>query len=155
MTIKEPSIFAIIEKIGDHYQRNINNQHVRKAYVSLSLPNSTWELIETLTAKSHLYQYQGYPVQDLYDHILAAASFVYQVRKQVVPNLSALVGRAQSSETVVMKMIVNNFPTNLSIFADMLNELYMKTTALDRENNRPPIYEKTPELSQIGHYLVG
>ena len=155
MTIKEPEIFALIEKIGDHYQKNIDNQHVRKAFVSLSVPSGTWDLIETLTAKSHMYKYQGYPIQELYDHILAAANFVYQVRQQVLPNLSVLVGRAQPGQEVLIKMVVNNFPTNLSIFADMLNELFMKTTELDRTSNRPPFFEKTPELSQIGHFLIG
>jgi hypothetical protein len=155
LTIKEPDIFALIEKIGDHYQKNIDNQHVRKAFVNLSVPSGTWDLIETLTAKSHMYKYQGYPIQELYDHILAAASFVYHVRQQVIPNLSVLVGRAQPGQEVLIKMVINNFPTNLSIFADMLNELYMKITELDRMNNQPPFYEKTPGLSEIGHFLIG
>ena len=154
MAIKDSEIFALLDKLGDHYQRNIDNQHVRKAFTSLPLPNSTWDMVDTLTSKSSHYRYQGYPYQELYDQILAAASFVYHVRKQILPNLRSLVGMASPGQEVVVKMVVNNFPTNLSIFADMLNELYMKATNLDRQENRAPVYERTPDLAQIGHYLI-
>ena len=156
MTVKDPDILQLIERIGDHYQRNINNQHVRKAFLALDIRNSTWEQIDNLTAKSEYYKYQGYQYQELYDQILAAASLVYQLRKQVVPGLRNLVSRAPAGEQVLLKMVVANFPTNLSIFADMLNELYLKVTNLDRAEHRTgsAVYEKNPELAQIGQYLV-
>lgn len=156
MAVKDPDVFKLIEKISDHYQRNINNQHVRKTFLTLSIANSTWEQIDNLTAKGDYYKYQGYQYQELYDQIIAAASLVYQLRKQVVPGLRNLVGRAPAGEQVVLKMVVANFPTNLSIFADMLNELYLKVTALDRIEHpgRAAVYEKNPELAQLGQYLV-
>jgi hypothetical protein len=157
MPVKDPDVFKLIERIGDHYQRNINNQHVRKTFMNLPLSNSIWDLIDNLTNRSDYFKYQGYQYQELYDQIMAVASLIYQLRQQVVPILRNLVNRAPSDEQVVLKMIAANFPTNLSILADMLNELYLKVTNLDRAEHRTggPVYEKNPELNQLGRYLVG
>lgn len=157
MAVKDPDVFKLIDRISEHYQRNISNQHVRKTFINLSIPNSTWEQIDNLTAKGDYYRFQGYQYQELYDQIMAAAVLVYQVRKQIVPGLRSLIGRAPTNEQVVLKMVVANFPTNLSIFADMLNELYLKVTSLDRAEHpgRAAVYEKNPELAQLGQYLVG
>jgi hypothetical protein len=157
MPIKDPDIFKLIERMGDHYQRNINNQHVRKLFVTLSVSNSAWGQIETLTTKSEYYKYQGYQYEELYDQITAIASLVYQLRQQVVPGLKGLVSRASPGEQVVIKMVAANFPTNLSLLADMINELYLKVTNLDRAEHKAgaAVFEKNPELLQIGHYLVG
>ncbi len=157
MPVKDPDVFKLIERLGDHYQRNINNQHVRKTFMSLSIANSSWELIDNLTSKGEYFKYQGYQYQELYDQIMAAASLVYQLRQQVLPGLRGLINRASPGEQVVLKMVVANFPTNLSIFADLLNELYLKVTGLDRAEHRgsAAVFEKNPELAQLGHYLVG
>jgi hypothetical protein len=157
MPIKDPDIFKLIERMGDHYQRNINNQHLRKLFVTLSLSNSAWGQIETLTTKSEYYKYQGYQYEELYDQIMAIASLVHQLRQQVLPGLKGLVGRAAPNEQVVLKMVAANFPTNLSLLADMINELYLKVTSLDRSEHKAgaAVFEKNPELAQLGHYLVG
>jgi hypothetical protein len=157
MPVKDPDVFKLIERIGDHYQRNINNQHIRKTFLTLPLSNSIWDLIDNLTTRSDYFKYQGYQYQELYDQIMAVASLIYQMRQQVVPLLRNLVSRAPTDEQVVLKLVAANFPTNLSILADMLNELYLKVTNLDRAEHRAggPVYEKNPELSQLGRYLVG
>jgi hypothetical protein len=53
-------------------------------------------------------------------------------------------------------MAINNFRPNLAIFADMVNELYVKATELDREERRgsKPVYESIPDLKKLGDYLV-
>jgi hypothetical protein len=53
-------------------------------------------------------------------------------------------------------MIVNNYASNVSIFADLLNELYVKTTALDKlmSKGKKPIYTTIEDLNQIGTYLI-
>jgi len=157
MAVKDSDVFKLIERISDHYKRNIDNQHIRKMFLTLSIPNSAWDLIDTLTGKSEYFKYQGYQYEELYDQIMAAANLVYQLRKQVLPGLRNLVNRATAGEQVVLKMVVANFPTNLSILADMLNELYLRVTNLDRTEHRTgaTVYEKNPQLAQLGHYLVG
>jgi hypothetical protein len=157
MPLKDPDVFKLIERIGDHYQRNINNQHIRKLFVTLSVSNTAWDQIDSLTNKSEYYKYQGYQYEELYDQIMAIASLVYQLRKQVLPGLKGLVGRASANEQVVIKMVAANFPTNLSLLADMINELYLKVTNLDRGEHKSgaAVFEKNPELAQLGHFLIG
>ncbi|GAG91139.1 unnamed protein product, partial [marine sediment metagenome] len=38
--------------------------------------------------------------------------------------------RDGGSDLILRKMAINNFGTNLNIFADIINELYIKTVAL-------------------------
>jgi hypothetical protein len=155
VAIKDNDVFQLIDKIADHYVQNVSNQHVRKAFSNLPISNTTWELIEDLTGKKSYRRAQGYSYQELYERIHAAASFVATLRTHLVPNLRDLVSRAPAGQEVVVKMVVANFPTNLSILADMLNDLYLRTIALDRDENSPPYYESRPEMSQIGQLLIG
>jgi hypothetical protein len=54
-------------------------------------------------------------------------------------------------------MAVNNFSSNLQLFADLVNELYVSLTELDKAQakGRRPLYLQMPELSDIGRMLVG
>ncbi len=63
---------------------------------------------------------------------------------------------ADSSDRTLADMAINNFRPNLSIFADMVNELYVKAAGLDREErgNSTPVYESIPELKKLGDYLI-
>ena len=155
MAVKSGAVFGLIDKISEHYTQNVNNQHVRKAFASLPISNATWELIDDLTSKKSFRRAQGYSYQELYERIHAAASFVSTLRRYFLPNLRDLVSRAPTGQEVVVKMVAANFPTNLSILADLLNELYLRTIELDREENTPPYYERSPEMSQIGQLLIG
>jgi hypothetical protein len=56
-------------------------------------------------------------------------------------------------------MALKNFPVNLGILNDLVNELYVKTAALDRAavegaGRKRPVYERIPELKNLGRYLV-
>ena len=53
-------------------------------------------------------------------------------------------------------MAAQNFPVNLAILSDLVNELYMKTTSIDRaaHEKKRPVYERIPELKDLGRYLV-
>jgi hypothetical protein len=155
VAVKSGAVFGLIDRISEHYTQNVSNQHIRKAFANLPISNMTWELIDDLTSKKSFRRAQGYSYQELYERIHAAASFVATLRRHLVPNLRDLVSRAPAGQEVVVKMVVANFPTNLSILADLLNDLYLKTTALDREENDPPYYERRPEMGQIGQLLIG
>ena len=100
--------------------------------------------------------------------ILAAAHFLYQARMRVVPNPRAVIAPRQrdsflapeaaagDQERVLRDMAPQNFPVNLGILRDLVNELYVKTTALDRiaHEKKTPVYERIPELKELGRYLV-
>ncbi len=157
MTIKDPDIFRIIEKIGDHYHNNVANRFVRKALVMLELPQSEWDRLENLTAKTEYYKQQGFQFDELYDMVLASAHFIHQARTKMVPNLKGILSQGSTdADRVLREMAAQNFPVNLAIFSDLVNELYMKTTGLDRaaHENKKPVYEKIPELKDLGRLLV-
>jgi hypothetical protein len=161
MMLKNPEIFVAIEKIGEHYRSNISNRFTRRAITTLTLDPGSWTLIESLTERVEDYRYQGYHLDELYSQIIALARFVYQARKQIVPNLRFLAGtgspdRVSESDRIFKDMAVNNFGSNLKILADRINELYVKVVEIDKEASgpKPPVHSKIPELREIGRYLV-
>jgi hypothetical protein len=157
VAIKDPDIFRIIEKIGDHFLNNVSNRFIRKALVVLELPQSEWDRLENLTAKTEYYKQNGFSFDELYEMVLAAAHFIAQGRQKLVPNIKGLLAQAGTEKDKILRdMAAQNFPVNLAILSDLVNELYMKTTELDRSEHekKRPVYERIPELKDIGKLLV-
>jgi hypothetical protein len=63
---------------------------------------------------------------------------------------------AGDNDRVFREMAINNFGANLKILADYVNELYIKTVALDKEASgvKQAAYTRIPELGELGRYLV-
>ncbi len=167
MPIKDPEIFKIVEKIGDHYQNNVNNRFIRQALLILEISQAEWDRLDGLTTKSDYYKAQGFQFDELYEMIIAAAHFIYQARQKIMPNIKSMVSRGSQNgfgkksgspeqDKVLRDMAAKNFPINIEILTDLVNELYVKTTSLDRQahEKKPPVYEKIPELKELGRYLV-
>ena len=157
MTVKDPDIFRIIEKIGDHYHNNVSNRFIRKALVVLDLRQSEWDKLDNLTSKTEYYKQQGFTFDELYETVIASAHFIHQARTKMLPNLRGIIALGSTDqERVLREMAAQNFPVNLAIFSDLANELYTKTMVLDNaaHGNQRPIYEKIPELKELGRYLV-
>lgn len=160
MNVRDSDVARLIERLGDHYKKNISNRYVRPALLHLNLDNQAWDLIETLTEKSEQFRYQGFHLDELYRQIAAAARFVSLARRELIPTLRARLGSVSSnseSDRVLRDMAINNFASNLQLFADMLNELYVKLVAIDRLESagRSPLYVQMPELVDVGRQLVG
>jgi hypothetical protein len=53
-------------------------------------------------------------------------------------------------------MAINNFGSNLSVLADLVNDLFLKTVMADKEDHQTkrPEYMLLPELKELGDYLV-
>ncbi len=160
MQIQDPEVIRLIERIGDHYKTNIANRYIRPALRYLPLDNQSWDLIDTLTEKIEQYRYQGFHLDELYRQIIAAAHFVSSAKSELIPvlrsRLGILSGQA-SSDKVFREMAISNFPANLQIFADLINELYIKLVSIDKESSagHTPLYAQIPELQDIGHQLIG
>ena len=160
MQIKNPEIFSAVEAIGEHFRSNISNRFTRRGISSMILDPGTWNLIEELTEKVENYRYQGYHFDELYSQILAMARFVFQARRDLLPNIRSLASggndRVGGSDKVFREMAIANFGPNLKILADKVNELYMKVVALDKENagSKSAVYSQIPDLKEIGRYLV-
>ena len=156
MTITDRTVFELIKRAKDHFDNNVNNPFVTRALATMQVPHMTWENIENL-GSSQYYQSQGYPLPELYEQILSAAYFIHHARKEVLPNIRSLItGTSRANEDRTLSgMAANNLSPNLAIFADLINELYVKVTVLDREG-RPenPLYSTMNELKRIGELLV-
>jgi hypothetical protein len=157
VAIKDPDVFRLIEKIGDHYQNNVSNRFIRKALVVLELQQSEWDRLDNLTSKAEYYKQQGFQFDELYEMILASAHFVHQARMKLLPNLKGMIAQGGTEQDRVLRdMAAQNFPVNLEIMSDLINELYMKVAGIDKASHekKRPVYERIPELKDLGKYLV-
>ena len=152
--VKDAQIIKLIEQIGEHYRTNISNRFLRPILLTLTIDKSTWDQIELLTEKMELFRYQGFHLDDLYRQILACARFVEIARNQMIPTLRSKVSSAQGSDKVLREMAASNFGSNLQVFADSLNELYVALAGMDKANNKIPVYTQLPDLQSIGKLLV-
>jgi hypothetical protein len=162
MQIKDGEVMSLIESIGAHYRTNIGNRYIRGAFRVLPLDQGSWNVIESITEKSEYYSLQGYHLDELYERILALAEFVYHARREVQPKLRMMLSSYATgsiptgNERILRDMAVNNFASNLSILADLVNKLYSRIVDLDMEAHRhgSPVYKTFKGLSEIGQYLV-
>jgi len=167
MSVRDEKLFKIIEKLRAHYHDNLNNRFVRKALLLMKVPSGTWDALGRLTEKNDLYKIQGYHYKELYEQIHAAATFVFQARIDVLPRLKAMLSsgtdtvfsRSKAEEPkdrILLEMAINNFPANLGVFSDLVNELYVRAAELDRQDHpkEKPVYEHMPELKELGRLLT-
>ncbi|RPJ07612.1 MAG: hypothetical protein EHM28_06515, partial [Spirochaetaceae bacterium] len=122
MLVKDGKVYEIIDKIKTHYTNNIYNRYMRKALITMQIPQSAWDLIDSLSERADFYKVQGYQFDELYERILAAAQFIFHARKDVMPNIRHLLGggfdthfaRSSSggseSDRVLGELAVTNFP---------------------------------------------
>jgi hypothetical protein len=154
----DAQIVRVIENIGEHYRTNISNRFIRPALLQLPLDNQSWDLIEILTEKVEQFRYQGFHLDELYRQIAAAGRFVALARRELAPGIRArLSGGSSGPDKVLRDMAVNNFASNLQVFADLVNELFIRLVELDKADakGRRPAYLSMPELQDIGRMLVG
>jgi len=164
-SFRNEEIFKIVEKIRDHYHTNLNNRYIRKGLLLMKLPRGTWDAIARLTEKTDFYKIQGYPFKELYEQVHAAATFVHHAKLEVTPRLKEMLtsgtdtvfSRGKGGEDkILLNMAINNFPANLGVFSDLINELYVKTVQQDKADHPGvrPVYERMPELKEIGRLLI-
>jgi hypothetical protein len=156
MQVQDASIIRLIERIGEHYRTNISNRYIRPVLLQLPFDNQSWDLIEDLTESAN----QGLHLDELYRQIVAAAHFVSVVRRELIPGIRGRVARGGDSngpDKVLRDMAVNNFASNLQVFADLVNELFVKLVEADKTDAKGhmPLYAKMPDLSNVGRLLVG
>jgi len=160
LLVRDAQIIRLIERIGEHYRTNISNRFIRPALLHLPLEKQSWDAIETLTEKIEQYRYQGFQLDELYRQIIAAARFVAFTRRELVPTLRSRLsasGSGSGPDRVLRDMAVNNFGSNLQVFADLVNELFVKLVELDKAaaKGHRPFYMTMPELQDVGRMLVG
>jgi hypothetical protein len=125
----------------------------------MQLPLDPQDLVQVEMFTQKQGQYLGFDLEELYRQIAASARFVSMVRHDLLPVLrNRLGGGATEQQKVFRDMAVNNFGSNLKVFADLINELYVVLVDLDKQESkgrRLPLYMQMPELVDIGRTLVG
>jgi hypothetical protein len=166
MAISDPDVISKIIALGDHFRNNINNRYIRKALMTMEFENSAWDLITNLTDENSYGRIHGFRYDELYERIYAMARFIGKVKSDVAPNLKNLISSGSGTffskgdmrndaNLVLQNIAVSNFKSNLSILADMLNELFMLAVELDKKQNGPKaVYLKMSELKDVGRLLV-
>jgi len=161
VAIKDAEVMVLMDKIRDHYHNNINNRFIRKALLLMDISRTTWENLESLTVKGDTYRSQGYNFDELYEWILSALTFIHHARTEVAPNLknilssgsSTVLGktiREKEEDKILKEMAIKNFPANLKIFGELINELYNRVVNLDKyENTGKPFFKKYPEIPEL------
>ena len=157
--IKDAHIVRTIEQIGEHYRTNISNRFLRPLLLQLQIDKTTWDQIEILTEKMELFSYQGFHLDELYRQILACARFVEAARNNMIPTLRTKLNSVQSGPDKVLRdMAASNFGSNLQVFADLLNDLYLGLVEVDKKSapkDTMPVYSQIYELNNVGRLLVG
>ncbi len=167
MSVRDEKLFKIVDKLQAHYSNNLNNRYIRKALLLMKVPTGTWNAIARLTEKNDYYKIQGYQYKELYEQVYAAATFVYHARTEVLPRLKGLLSGGtetvfthrkseEPKDKVLLEMAINNFPANLGVFSDLVNELYVRAVELDRAEHpgEKPVFEHLPELKELGKLLT-
>ena len=158
MPAKDAHLEHLVDRLGEHYKANIYSQFLKNSLVRMQLETGDWDKVNSLVDVPEYTRLQGFRFMDLYEQILAMARFLRTARAEVLPGLGASVGRTQlnDQQAILRNMAIGNFGSNLRIFADMLNEIYVHTVALDKQEHsggRPDL-ERLPELKEIGNLLV-
>ena len=166
MAILDADLFKIIEKLGDHYKKNIYNRYLRKALMNIDIDRTSWGFIDDLIEINDYRRIQGFTFHELYERIMAIASFSAKARTQIAPNIKGLIGSGYETvyskgggsdrDSILRDMAVNNFSANLGVLSDMIHELYLKTVDVDKKShkNKKPVYTRLPELEQLGKLLI-
>lgn len=161
MLVKDTDIANLIERISEHYRANISNRYIRPALLLLPLDGQTWDKIDNLTERSDLYLYQGAHIDELYHQIIACSRFVACARRDLAPSIRSRLSLPSSAgpdrDKILRDMAINNFSSNLTVFADLVNELYVRLVDYDKRlaKNKTPIYQTILELQNVGSNLVG
>jgi hypothetical protein len=155
--VKDAEVIRLIEQIGEHYRANIANRFLRPVLLQLQIDKTTWDMIEVFTEKMEQYRYEGFHLDELYRQIAACARFVELARNKsnIKSKMNAI--PAGESDKILRDMAVSNFSSNLEVFTDLLNKLYMILVEFDKKNSgeKPPVYTQLSELYIVGRLLVG
>jgi len=148
----------LIKQLVNHYRTNISNRFIRPALLQLPFDEILWGQIESLTERFDQLSCHGFIIEDLYRQIGALVKFVYAVRHEIVPSLRYRLGNNYTDKTdkLLRDLAVNNFSSNLQVFAGLVLELYNKLVELDTADakGKRPIYKQYPDLEDIQEKLT-
>ena len=87
MPFQDGRVFDLIDQIGEHYSKNIDNPFLRPAFIRLTVSREDWERIDKLANQGPYEKEAGYSFWEMYEMILAIARFISRARKDMAPNI--------------------------------------------------------------------
>lgn len=157
MLINDGTITNQILKVADQYNNNISTRFLRPYFTAILAEGDLAREISDLTEQTDSVVSQGVHIDELYGQILAMARFIYLVRTSVLPNIRNMAGSSGNDANKIYRdMAVNNFGANISVLADLVNELYMMVVEFDKRMSPKgrTVASEMAGLSEIGRYLV-
>lgn len=131
---------------------------VRNAYEHIDLAYTTRSITDSLIRQDNLLRTNGYMYNELYDIIIALAKVVHKFRTEIVPNAKSLLSSQprDAAEKLKEQMAAENLSSNVDILCDNIHALYIHTVQLDKDSHfkKPPVYERLPELQELGSFLT-
>lgn len=148
----------MLEKVKESLNTLLSIRFVRNAYEHIDLAYATRSLTDSLLRQDNLLRTNGYMYSELYDLILALAKVVHKFRTEIVPNAKNLLSSdpRNAAEKLKEQMAAENLASNVDVFCDNIHALYIHTVTLDKESHirKAPVYERIPELKELGSFLT-
>jgi hypothetical protein len=114
--------------------------------------------MDILLSRSESYKITGYLLEELYRGILGLAMWSYKARTEFLPRMKYQLSGDSMPQTdrIREQMAMENLKSNLSILADEINNLYVKTVAADKLSHvrKPPVFQRMKELENLGQLLT-
>lgn len=157
---------GLLIKIKKHFLEHIENKYIKNYILRIDIPSSMYNDINKIIDHEFSYFDSNIFIEDLYRAIYAFAKYINILRKKLLPEISKMDGSSylfdkvsgtsfSQQDRVIQKMVIKNYPMNLKIFTDMINNLYTASYDYDIEKNKNnPILSQIKELNDIGKYLV-
>lgn len=138
MLVVDSFISEKILQISKHYNQNIATRFLRPIFVGIFSDVNLMHNVSELTEHSNDFFMQGQNLVDLYNQIFAMGSFIFLVRRDILPNLHNLMAnniRAAGSDKVFRQMAFSSLPMNIDLLTDMLVELFESVQKYDTSHS--------------------
>lgn len=158
MPINDGQMLNKMEKMKESLNTLLSIRFVRNAYEHIDLAYTTRSITDSLIRQETMLRSHGYMFSEIYDIILAMAKLIHKFKTEIVPNAKTLLSAdpRNAAEKLKEQMAAENLGSNVDVLCDDIQALYIYTVQLDKDSHfkKPPVFERTPELKEIGLYLT-
>jgi hypothetical protein len=159
MNFKDKDVHDVIERFKKQYQLFVHNQFINYYLLNSDIPKNDWLDIEDLVGSNKYFEAEGYELRKFYDQIYTFCNFLEKIKNEILPRIqgeAAIRIRRMSTDTkILFEMTVDNLPSNLKMFYDILIDLYINIKRVDRklstDNNM--LYLRFPYIEGIEQKL--
>jgi hypothetical protein len=159
MSIKDRRIFDILGELGDKYNVFTHNQFINYYLLNSGIPKNDWIDIEDMLSANSTYEEDGYELDKLYTQILAFSSFLTRIEEEILPRIHSEAPRRMEKMTqdsrILYKMTLENIPSNLKTFFDLITDLFINVKRVDKVQNgdNNALYRKLSFINEIQKML--